>query len=202
MLILNVWCLLLLLTKASLSFDLFNSQYYIFPMIMIIFFGIFIMWPYHCFYYIFRKNIIITFIRNLFPFGKGGVRFRDFMFGDILTSLVRPFTSLSIAMCLLSCDQCRIENKRLGCDRNSIAALSLMLSPFIIRLFQCLNRFYYTKMAWPHLGNALKYCGGISYNLFSWLFARYKGEYYYEFLIVGIVANSYMLFGIFTWTGI
>jgi xenotropic and polytropic retrovirus receptor 1 len=152
------------------------------------------LWPFHCFYYEFRKSTIITLIRNIFPIGKNGVRFRDFMFGDILTSLTRPFSSIALAMCLFSCQECRLENTRLNCDRKSVAALVLILSPFIIRLFQCLNRFYYTKMAWPHLGNALKYCGGITYNLFSWIYSRNKPEYHYQFVIIGIIANSYMLF--------
>jgi hypothetical protein len=116
------------------------------------------------------------------------------MFGDVLTSLVRPLSSLSLSFCLLSCEECHIEHKRLDCNRNSTIALCLILSPFIIRLFQCLNRYYYTKMAWPHLGNALKYTGGIAYNTFSWLYANNKELYYYEFLIIGLVANSYMLF--------
>ena len=152
------------------------------------------LWPFHCFYYRFRKSVMITLIRNIFPVGKGGVRFRDFMFGDVLTSLTRPFASMCISFCLFFCQECRESNIRSNCNRNSITALCFILAPFIIRFFQCLNRYYYTKAAWPHLANALKYCGGLTYNTIAWLFAVYKDEYFVYFVVSGVVANCYMLF--------
>jgi len=194
MFLINVWIILLILTMCSLSFKIFTTDFYIYPMVLICFFTIFMLLPFHFFYYNFRKGIIITLIRNIFPIGRNAVRFRDFMFGDILTSLTRPFATLYLSMCLLSCVKCREENIRSTCSRSSIIALVLILAPFVIRFFQCLNRFYYTKMAWPHIGNAIKYLGGITFNLFSWMFAVYKDEYYYHFLISGCVANAYMLF--------
>lgn len=186
--------MLLMCMKTSLSFSLFADKFFIFPMILICFLTLFLFWPFHIFYHEFRTSILVTFIKNIFPIGRGGVRFRDFMLGDILTSMTKPFASLSIGLCLLSCDECRDENIRSTCTRNSVSVLILTLSPFIFRLFQCINRWYYTKMAWPHLGNAVKYCGGILYNLFSWMFTVYKDEYLWHFLIFGIIANSYMLF--------
>ncbi len=180
--------------KSSLSFGLFESKFYLFPLITLCFIIIFLLWPFHCFYYSLRANVIVTLFRNIVPLGKTGVKFKDFMFGDILTSLTKAFASLPISFCLFMCDKCREENVRGDCTRNTNIALSLILLPFIIRFFQCLNRLYYTKMCWPHFGNAIKYCGGIVYNLSAWLFAVYKNEYFNLFLISGIVANSYMLF--------
>lgn len=133
-------------------------------------------------------------IKNIFPLGKNGVKFRDFMFGDILTSMTRPFASLCLALCLLSCSVCRMENVRLNCDRNMESAFIMMLLPFIIRFFQCLNRFYYTKMAWPHLGNALKYIGGMANTIMSWQYALYPDELFLPWILVASIATSFMLF--------
>lgn len=130
------------------------------------------LWPFHIFYFSLREAIVRLVIRNFLPFGKNGVRFRDFMFGDVLTSLTRPLATFTLTFCLFACEKCRDLNIRGECNRNNVSALVLMLIPFIIRFFQCLNRYKYTKMAWPHLGNALKYIGGISNQLCSWLFAN------------------------------
>jgi hypothetical protein len=127
--------------------------------------------------------------------GRSGVRFRDFMFGDILTSLTRPFQSMCMATCLLMCAECRDQNVNSdGCNRNSVIAFILMLLPFIIRFFQCLNRYYYTKMPWPHIGNAIKYIGGMLNTIFSWLFAMNREKYIIPYLCVAFPAIAYMLF--------
>jgi hypothetical protein len=193
--LLAIWTFLILLTETSLSFGLFDKKFYIFPTFLICFIAVFILWPFHVFYYEFRKKLIITLLRNLFPIGKNGVRFRDFMFGDILTSLTRPFASLTLSLCLISCEGCRQNNNRDKCTRNTLPALILILLPFLIRLLQCLNKWYYTRMAWPHLGNAVKYCAGLAYNTLSWFYGVYKTDfYYYPFVACGIIANTYMLF--------
>ena len=96
-------------------------------------------------YYSFRRGVIQTLIRNFFPIGKNTVRFKDFVFGDILTSLNKPFASLILSYCLLACDECRKENKRIKeCNRNTISALIVLFYPFLIRFTQCINRYYYT----------------------------------------------------------
>ena len=136
---------------------------------MQVFFFVFLIFPFHCFYLQFRKGVWVTFIRNFVPFGKSGVRFRDFMFGDILTSLTKPFTSLVMSLCLITCKKCRNENITDVCNRKTITCLIIMLTPFVIRFFQCLNRLYYTKMPWPHLANAIKYCFGFSNIFLCWL---------------------------------
>ena len=192
--LLTIWSILLLLMKLSLSFNLFSGKFFVFPIILLSFITLFILWPFHCFYYNFRKGVIISTIKNIFPIGKNGVRFRDFMFGDILTSMTRPFASLVVSLCLLNCQPCIEMNRTEDCSRNMIAAFILMLLPFVIRFFQCLNRFYYTKMAWPHLGNALKYCGGMANVILSWLYAINKDDYFFFYLPTAVLATSYMLF--------
>ncbi len=165
---------ILFLTKISLAYEFLHEYFFSFGLFLQIFFIVILILPFHCFYLQFRKGVWITFIRNFMPFGKNGVKFRDFMFGDILTSLTRPFTSLVMSMCLITCKECRIENTTLDCSRKTLVCLIVMLSPFVIRFFQCLNRLYYTRMPWPHLANAIKYSFGFSNIYFSWLFDNGK----------------------------
>jgi hypothetical protein len=127
------------------------------------------------------------------PVGRHGVRFRDFMFGDILTSLTRPMATLVLSFCIFTCDECRFKNIRGECNRNGVLALVVMLLPFIIRFFQCLNRYYYTRMAWPHIGNTIKYVGGMANQVFSWLYSNRFIDVY-SFITVACVSTAYMLF--------
>ena len=94
-------------------------------------------------------------IKNFLPIGAHGVKFRDFIFGDILTSLVKPFTSFYISMCLLTCIRCRENNTRGDCSRADIKTLIIVLCPYTIRFFQCLNKWYYTGLTWLHAANAI-----------------------------------------------
>ncbi len=169
MFLFSAWLMALYLTKISLGFEFLHKHFYVFGLILQVFFFVFLIFPFHCFYLQFRKGIWITFLRNFLPFGKNGVRFRDFMFGDILTSLSKPFATLVMSLCLITCKECKEENITNNCNRKTITCLILMLTPFIIRFFQCLNRLYYTRMPWPHLANAIKYCFGFSNIFFSWL---------------------------------
>ena len=156
----------------------------------------FLFFPFHCSYYEFRKGIIITLIRNLFPIGKTAVRFKDFLFGDVLTSLNKPFASLVLSFCLLACKDCRENNKRdEECNRSTVACLIVLFGPFAIRFFQCINRYYYTGEAWPHLGNTLKYVGGLSNAICAWAYSRYKTpNTLIAHIAAGVVSQSYMLF--------
>jgi hypothetical protein len=188
-----MWGILLVLTRYALSFDEFGGKFFVFPLIVICFYVIFFFWPFHMFYHEFRKSIILTMLKNLFPVGKAGVRFRDFMFGDILTSLTRPFATLTLSFCLFMCEHCRTLNERRKCNRNGELAYVLMLTPFVIRFFQCLNRYYYTKMAWPHIANAVKYIGGMANVTISWLYTI-QAVSTTTFVTVALIATSYMLF--------
>ena len=197
LLMLSVWLILIILAKLTINFRFFDSEYSLFSLILNCLLIVFFFFPFHCMYYSFRQGIIVTFIRNLFPFGKNTVRFKDFLFGDILTSLNKPFTSLILSFCLLSCRTCRAENIRISeCNRDTIPCFIILLYPFFIRLTQCINRYYYTRMAWPHLGNTIKYIGGLLNVIFTWIYGKDKTNINKKVLhiVVGCLSQGYMLF--------
>ena len=196
LLLLTVWMVSLVLSKMTLCFGLFGSQYALFSLVINIMIVTFLFFPFHCSYYEFRKGIIVTLIRNIFPIGKNSVRFRDFLFGDVLTSLNKPFASIVLSFCLLSCNDCREKNQRNNeCNRATYSCLFVLFAPFLIRFFQCINRYYYTKEAWPHLGNTLKYVGGLSNAIGAWAYSRYKNSTSLIIhLVAGGVSQCYMLF--------
>ena len=115
------------------------------------------------------------------------------MFGDVLTSLTRPFQSLYFTICFSTCITC-IENLDYSktCRKDDLTPLLLTLMPYIIRFFQCLNRYYYTKMAWPHLANALKYLGGMINSFFRWDIQSIHNNK--VVIIIGVVATCYLIF--------
>ncbi len=193
-LMLTIWMICLVLSKLTLCFNFFQSEYSLFSLILNCLLILFLFLPFHCMYYSFRRGVIQTLIRNFFPIGKNTVRFKDFVFGDILTSLNKPFASLILSYCLLACDECRKENKRIKeCNRNTISALIVLFYPFLIRFTQCINRYYYTKEAWPHLGNTLKYIGGLANAIFGWLYGNNK-SFKFLHILIGCISQSYMLF--------
>ena len=194
--LLAIWVFLLLLMKLALNFDFFGGKFALFILILNGLFVIFLFLPFHIMYYVFRQGIIRVLIRNFFPIGKNTVRFRDFLFGDILTSLNKPFTSLLLGYCLLSCLDCQSNNQRSSnCNRDTIPCFIVLLYPFFIRFTQCLNRLYYTGQKWPHLGNTIKYTGGLLNTIFSWLYSVNKTqEFLILHIIIGILSQGYMLF--------
>ena len=194
--LLAIWFIILIFMKLSLNFDFFGGNYALFAMILNGLLILFIFFPFHIMYYSFRKGIINVLIRNFFPIGKNAVRFRDFMFGDILTSLNKPFASLVLGYCLMSCIDCQSLNKRSAeCTRETIPCLIVLFYPFFIRFTQCINRLYFTGQKWPHLGNTIKYIGGLSNAICAWLYSRYKTDtFLIVHIIVGILSQGYMLF--------
>ena len=196
LMLLAIWVFLLLLMKLALNFDFFGGKFALFVLILNGLFVIFLFLPFHIMYYVFRQGIIRVLIRNFFPIGKNTVRFRDFLFGDILTSLNKPFTSLLLGYCLLSCLDCQSNNQRSSnCNRDTIPCFIVLLYPFFIRFTQCLNRLYYTGQKWPHLGNTIKYTGGLLNTIFSWLYSVNKTqEFLILHIIIGILSQGYMLF--------
>ena len=196
LMMLTVWMTILLMFRLSLNFGLFNSNFSLFALIINLFLVIFLFLPFHIMYYGFRKGVVKVLIRNFFPIGKNTVRFKDFLFGDILTSLNKPFASLILGYCLMRCQECETEVKRISeCNRETIPCLIVLFYPFFIRFTQCINRYYYTRQKWPHLGNTLKYVGGLSNAICAWLYGRYKTDWsLYAHIAVGIVSQSYMLF--------
>ena len=196
LLLLTFWCFFMICAKIVYNYLIFGSKYYLFPLIIIIFIFLFILIPIDFLYYDFRKGIVITFLRNLAPFGKKGVRFRDFLFGDILTSLTKPLCSMALAFCLIGHKECRDENKRISkCNRDTISCFIILLYPNFIRFTQCINRLYYTKSLWPHFFNLLKYTGGIINVIFTWLYAKKDNDTYLVlYIVIGSIVNLYQLF--------
>jgi hypothetical protein len=151
--------LLMLIYRICLSYyyELCRSNLFIFSMIAIGIMFIFILFPFKLFSYEIRKRIWIQFWRSLSPIGKKRVKFKDSLFADILTSIIRPIQSLTVALCLASCEECKEKLDKFNCSTNNWSAFSLVLIPFLMRFFQCVNKFYYTKMYWPHFVNVFKY---------------------------------------------
>ena len=149
------------------------------------------------FYYYFNTiHIIYVFLINLyliFKIGKNGVKFRDFLFGDILTSLTRPFQNISLTICLITCEPCKEKNIRGYCSRNLTPALIISLIPYLMRFFQCCNKYHYTQMAWPHIANALKYAASIVNVFTSWLFNNGLIDYWLMLTVAGI-STAYLIF--------
>ena len=193
---LAIWTIILLLMKLSLNFGFFGENYSLFALILNGFLVIFLFLPFHIMYYSFRKGIVKVLIRNFFPIGRNTVRFKDFLFGDILTSLNKPFASLILSYCLMSCVDCESKNERSSnCNRETIPCLIVLFYPFFIRFTQCINRLYYTGQKWPHLGNTIKYIGGLSNAICSWAYSKYKTDgTLIPHIVVGIISQGYMLF--------
>ena len=190
-----VWILLFLIMKLALKFGLFGGEYTLFPLIMNTFMVVLLFLPFHVIYLSFRKGLIIVLIRNLFPFGKNTVRFKDFVFGDILTSLSDPFKNLILGYCLLVCRDCYLNNSRGPCNRDTIPCLIISVYPQFIRWTQCINKIYYTRQLWPHLGNFFKYSSGIANVLMGYFYTKNNSNLRLYFRIfIGAISTCYNLF--------
>ena len=190
-----IWMLLFLMMKLALKFDLFGGEYTLFPLIMNTILVVILFLPFHVLYLSFRKGLLKVLIRNLFPIGKNTVRFRDFVFGDILTSLSDPFKNLILGYCMMGCRECYLNNSRGPCNRNTIPCLIISIYPQFIRWTQCINKLYYTRLLWPHLGNFFKYSFGIGNGLIGFFYDRKKVRLRLYFRIfIGAISTCYNLF--------
>ena len=190
-----VWMILFLMMKLALKFGLFGGEYTLFPLIMNTILVIILFLPFHILYLSFRKGLLLVLIRNLFPFGKNTVRFKDFVFGDILTSLSDPFKNLLLGYCLMVCRECFENNSRGNCNKDTIPCLIISVYPQFIRWTQCINKLYYTRLLWPHLGNFFKYSTGIANTLISYFYKKKKNQLRLYFRIfIGAASTLYSLF--------
>ena len=190
-----VWMILFLMMKLALKFKVFGGEYTLFPLIMNTLLIIILFLPFHILYLSFRKGLLIVLIRNLFPLGKNTVRFKDFVFGDILTSLSDPFKNLLLGYCLMVCRECYLNNKRGPCNKDTIPCLIISVYPQFIRWTQCINKLYYTRLLWPHLGNFFKYTTGIANTLMGFFYTKRKDHLRLYFRIfIGAASTIYNLF--------
>jgi hypothetical protein len=191
----SLWMLLFLMMKLALKFGLFGGEYTLFPLLMNTFLVIILFLPFHILYLSFRKGILMVLIRNIFPLGKNTVRFKDFVFGDILTSLSDPFKNLLLGYCLMLCQECYVNNSRGPCNKDTIPCLIISVYPQFIRWTQCINKLYYTRLLWPHLGNFFKYTTGIGNTLIGYFYTKKKNHLRLYFRIfIGAASTLYNLF--------
>ena len=195
--LLTFWLIALSMTRLALNFGYFGEEFVLFGLIFNGSLIIILFLPINIFYYSFRKGIFHLFFRSITPFGKSGVHFRDFVFGDVLCSLNKPFTSLLLSFCLISCRQCGLKNERLqGCSRETIPCAIVLCFPFVIRFSQCVNKFYYTNQKLHHFGNMVKYTCAFTNNLIGWFHSKYSDDNFYTYFhyIMETITQSYEVF--------
>lgn len=188
--IFNLWFFIFNLWYVSLQYS-FLEYRYIFPFSSIVLFLLFLVWPFHCFYFSLRLALFKSLRNCFYPIGAHAVKFRDFMFGDMLTSLTPTLNTFTLMICLMSCSECLQNDERRECKRHDVPGLIANILPFAIRFFQCLNRYYYTKMAWPNLANAAKYSGGIIFTVLNWYCSTTHRNWV---ILVGIINCSYFYY--------
>ena len=191
----SIWMILFLMMKLALKFRIFGGEYTLFPLILNAILVVILFIPFHILYLRFRKGILVVLIRNMFPFGNNTVRFKDFVFGDILTSLSDPFKNLLLGYCLMLCKECYTNNSRGPCNKDTIPCLIISVYPQFIRWTQCINKLYYTRLLWPHLGNFFKYSTGIANTLMGFFYTKQKTTLRLYFRIfLGVASTIYSLF--------
>ena len=189
------WMILFVMGKLACRFYLFGSEYTLFPLIMNTILIVILFLPFHVLYLGLRKGILTTLIRNIFPFGKNTVRFKDFTLGNILCSLADPFKNLFVGYCLMVCRDCYLDNKRGPCNRDTIPCLLVGIYPTFIRWTQCMNKFYYTRLIWPHFFGFLKVTFGLANNLSGFFYNRKKNNIRLYFRVfLASISTAYNLF--------
>ena len=169
-----LWILFFLLMKMAMKFNLFGGEYTLFPLLMNTLLVVILFLPFH---------VINT------------VRFKDFVFGDILTSLSDPFKNLILGYCIMVCRECYVNNSRGPCNRDTIPCLIISVYPQFIRWTQCINKLYYTRLLWPHLGNFFKYSCGIANTLMGYFYTKKDNTLRLYFRIfIGALSTCYNLF--------
>ena len=190
-----LWMILFVLTKLALKFNLFGGEYTLFPLLMNAVLVVILFLPFHVCYLSLRKGVLTTLIRNMFPFGKNTVRFKDFTLGNILCSLADPFKNLFVGYCLMVCRDCYVYNKRGPCNRDTVPCLLIGIYPTFIRWTQCMNKFYYTRLIWPHFFGFLKVTFAMANNLAGFFYNRNKNHIRLAFrLTLASIATCYNLF--------
>lgn len=118
------------------------------------------------------------------------VRFKDFFLGDILTSMTRPLIDAYFMGCFFKEGEWKLEQPLGICTPTPTIILVMSLIPFHIRFWQCINRFYYTKLWFPHLVNAGKYLTSIAMIVASYFRTRGPG-YLTAYICIGLLSTAY-----------
>ncbi len=116
--------------------------------------------PFGVMFKAFRYELLYSMYQNIIaPFGV--VRFKDFFVGDVLTSMVRPLHDVYFTGCFFLSNEWKTISLNNKCKPDYLVVLFVSLIPYHIRFWQCINRYYYTKMWFPHIVNAGKYLASI-----------------------------------------
>jgi len=190
-----LWMFFFVMMKLSLKFDLFGGEYTLFPLLMNLSLVVLLLVPFQIIYFNCRKGLIRVIIGCLFPIGKNTVRFKHFVFGDILITLADPFKNLILGYCLMVCSECYLFNTRGPCNRESIPCWVISVYPQFIRFTQSINKFYYSRLLWPHFGNVVKYFIRIINTSMGFFYERDKGKIRFYFRVfIGAISTSYNAF--------
>ena len=190
-----LWMFFFVMMKLCLKFGLFGGEYTLFPLLMNLSLVILLLLPFQIIYFNCRKGLVRVIIGCLFPIGKNTVRFKHFIFGDVLITLADPFKNLILGYCLMVCTECYLFNTRGPCNRESIPCWIISVYPQFIRFTQCINKFYYSRLCWPHFGNVVKYFIRIINTSMGFFYERDKGKIRFYFRIfIGAISTSYNIF--------
>lgn len=118
------------------------------------------------------------------------MRFKDFFVGDVLTSMVRPLHDVYFTGCFFLTDEWSTLTVTNKCKPNHSIVLFVSLIPYHIRFWQCINRYYYTKMWFPHIVNAGKYLATIIQIIMQYYKNSYQA-YHTEFVLIATFATLY-----------
>ncbi|KAI5813532.1 EXS family-domain-containing protein [Pyronema omphalodes] len=134
------------------------------PVIFVGIFACLLLNPFRVFYYHSRKWMFKTLWR-LACSGAYPVEFKDFWMGDMLCSQTYALGNIALFFCLYS----HSWNNPTQCNSNHSRLMGFFTTlPSILRLLQCLRRYYNSKMAFPHLANGGKYlCTILHYTTLS-----------------------------------
>ena len=190
-----LWMFFFVMMKLCLKFGLFGGEYTLFPLLMNLSLVILLLLPFQIINFNCRKGLVRVIIGCIFPIGKNTVRFKHFVFGDVLITLADPFKNLILGYCLMVCSECYLFNTRGPCNRESIPCWIISVYPQFVRFTQCINKFYYSRLLWPHFGNVVKYFIRIINTSMGFFYERDKGKVRFYFRIfIGAISTSYNVF--------
>lgn len=174
----------------SFYYEEFKSIFYIFSIIVLCLFFVYALWPFQGLLRYPRICLYIITIKSICPITIKGVKFRDFIYADILTSFQLAFANLTVAICLLYCVKCKKENTQGDCSINPVLPFAFFF-PSLLRIFQCLNLIYYGRSRLIHTINAGKYLALGGSLICSWLYTK---EILSKnvFIIIATFASTYL----------
>jgi hypothetical protein len=126
------------------------------------------LFPFNIFYRETRIGMLFS-LWNILISPVGRLYFRDFFLADILTSLPSALVDVAYSACFFATSQFLAKGEggvhtySGQCNQYNTLYFATLFAflPYWWRFMQCLNKYYYTRHAWPHLVNAGKYFSGL-----------------------------------------